>query len=141
MSQEGSGWRCIGTHRLRFEPPDLIFLEDRGDFSLEDAAALIEEVDRIAASRGPLLLLNDFRQLGQVPSAARKRLINPSLISRIRAAAIFGAGFPQRILFRMAVNALKLTYGASMPEMQIFESEAEARAWLDEARRGRSAFP
>jgi hypothetical protein len=141
MSEESGGWRSIGTHRLRFEPPDLIVLEDRGDFSPADVAALVEEANRLAAARGPLLWLNDIRQLGDVPAATRKRLVQRDLISLVRAAAIFGASFPKRMLFRMVVNALRLTYDAPIPEIQLFASEEEARAWLDEVRRGRSALP
>lgn len=137
MSEESGGWRRIGDSLLRVEPPDLLFVRDRGTVLPEHIAAIVEEARQLA-SGGPPLWLMDMSELGEVPAPTRKFIAKSDLLSLVGGAAVIGATFAHRVIVKLVINVGKLARpGAPSPEIRYFASEAEARAWLDEVRRSR----
>ncbi len=142
MIDESGGWRRIGDHSFRVEPPDLLFVRDRGDILPEHAEEILQEARRLAESGGPPLWIIDMTELGEVPARTRRVAAHFDILALIGAVAVLGASFMHRITMKVVLNVAKLARpGAPTPEVRFFASEGEARAWLDEVRRGRSASP
>ncbi len=138
MSDESVGWRSIGDHSYRVEPPDLVFVRDRGDILPEHVAPVIEELQQMVGRGIPPLWLVDITELGEVHPETRKCFAQSDLMSILGPVAVIGASFSRRVLMRLVFNAAKLARpGAKGPDVRFFASEAEARAWLDEVRRSR----
>jgi hypothetical protein len=131
------GWRSIGAHEIRAEAPDVLYLRDRGDVSPSEMSAIIEEGRKLAALSGrPPLWLNDISELGHVPSETRKLLTRSDLLLILKGAAVIGASLRQRVIAQLVLHAARLAYpNRPLPPVRFFASEAEARAWLAEARR------
>ena len=64
-------WR-IGASVLRFEPPDLLWAEFRGAFTLEDSKRLVD-VYRELNSR-PFYMVADLREVTAIPEETRRYL-------------------------------------------------------------------
>jgi hypothetical protein len=58
----------LGAHRLRFEPPDILWVEYQGEVSLGDAIRLVDFYRELSTS-GPFFLVVD---LGEVPPVDRE---------------------------------------------------------------------
>ena len=125
----------IDTDTHVVEPPDLFFLRDRGDVSATDAAGLIDEIRKLSATGGPILLLNDISELGSVPAEARKLISQRNVFGQIRALGMFGGTFAQRIIVTLVLTTARLGLrGSRFPPIRYFVTEAEARAWLESTR-------
>jgi hypothetical protein len=99
-------------------------------------SAIIEEGRKLAASSGrPPFWLNDMSELGHVPSETRKLLTRSDLLPNLKGVAVIGASLPQRVIARLVLHAARLAYpDQPLPPVRFFASEAEARAWIAEAR-------
>ncbi|MCC6558335.1 MAG: STAS/SEC14 domain-containing protein [Polyangiaceae bacterium] len=135
MIDDSGGWHSIGAHQVHVEPPDLLFVRDRGDVSTADAAGILDEVRKLSAVGGPIRMLNDIAGMGDVPAEVWRVFARSDLLSHVRAMGIFGGSFPQRVLATLIVTAARLGYrGSHLPPIRFFGTEAEARAWLEAAR-------
>jgi hypothetical protein len=118
------------------EPPDLLCVRNRGDLAPDELRIMLDEGRRLAAAQGPILWLSDLSELGNVYPATRKLVGTGDVLSLVRAAALVGAGFTQRIMTTLVLNAARLAHrGAAAPPVRLFATEAEGRAWLDSFRR------
>jgi hypothetical protein len=126
--------RRIGRHTVSFEPPRLICFVLCGDISVQeivDIAAFVQE----KTGHLPFVLgLGDLSELGDIPSEARK--MGASLIAQTRygALAFFGASFKALIVAKLVLGALRLFTRDQVPKA-FFDTEAQARAWLEERAR------
>lgn len=130
-------WQPIDKHSLRLEPPDILALRVSGEVSKDDMSRLIEEMIRIAAERQRLFCLCDSSKVTSVDADARKvaAALLPSIA--VEAIAVFGMSFQIRVLTTLIIKAAALLSRAnSSPPTVIFDTEAQARAWLDQRRRG-----
>jgi hypothetical protein len=139
MSDGGGAWRSIGAHQVRLEAPNLFFLRDQGDMSTADVAQIMDEMRRCASVSGPLLVLNDISALRDVSLEARKVVAQNDVLKVVRAMAVFGGSFAQRIVATLALMAARLRLRRKgIPPIRFFATEAEARAWLEENRGDRA---
>lgn len=135
MSHEAAGeWKSIGTHLLRVEPPDLLFIRQRGPFLLEQCVLIFDEARKLAAAAGPILWLTDARELGEVAPDTRRFIGESGSDQFTRASAVFGLSFTQRAVAQFVSKAVALIRGGKPVPLKFFETEAEARAWLAEHR-------
>lgn len=139
MATDDSDGIRIGQHLLRFEPPDVIYLINRGDLTPEEMRAIFEEVRRIAAGAGPLVWLSDVRELGELSSEVRKVAAREGgVMQLLHGIGVIGATFAQRIVITMMTNAARLfATKAAPPPVCFFDTADDARAWAAEQRRGR----
>ena len=137
MGDEHESWQTIGAHRFRVEPPDVFVLHDFGDVSPDEMRALCDVVHRIADEAGRAIFwINDISRMGELPAETRKIAALSGVLSRARAVAVVGAGFRQRILARLVVSAARLSMRAgSLPPIEFFPDEQEARDWIARLRR------
>jgi hypothetical protein len=64
-------WR-IGTSELRFEPPDLLRAEFRGELSLEETKRLVDVYRELSAR--PFYMVADLREVTAIPEEVRSYL-------------------------------------------------------------------
>jgi hypothetical protein len=130
------GWHFIGKHTVRFEPPDIVFFRVDGDTSVAQAKQLMQYVAALPKPEKGLFGLLDVAKAGRHDPAALKIPGTKEHMRLHRAVVYINARFHHRTLvglFQRVTRLLKLT---SVETPIIFvDTEAEARAWLDEYRR------
>jgi hypothetical protein len=141
MSEETSGgWRQIGKHLLRVDPPDLVLVRAQGDLLPDELREMLDEARRLAAVVGPVLWLSDISALGDMPAETRKVAAMSGVLTFVHASACIGARPIPRALVTLILHAAKLTNArSSMPPFRFVGTEAEGRAWLAEVRRSRDS--
>ena len=92
-------WR-IGASVLRFEPPDLLWGEFRGEFSLEETKRLVE-VYRELSSR-PFYMVADLREVTAISEETRRYLSEHADPGWILGVIYVGA----RLVHKAAVKSL-----------------------------------
>jgi len=124
----------IGPHTMVFEDPDLHILTFRGEIRGED-------VERI----------NGFSEAGLDPDSYQLILIDVSALEHVHASArrakrrvrrkntryfyaVVGASYTVRVGIEMFARAVNLLSGWQRMSLRAFQTQAEARAWLFEAR-------
>jgi hypothetical protein len=125
----------IGKHRFQLEPPDLVFITNDGDISVEEATQIAGRVEAFAEGKDLVLILfNVERATNHISPEARKIVVNRIGKLPVGGIAMFGATFSQRVIATLMGKAMLLLY-PSAPVVRFFPSEAAARAWLNERRR------
>ncbi|EYF08380.1 STAS/SEC14 domain-containing protein [Chondromyces apiculatus] len=133
LSVGRSGWQRLGTHSIRFEAPDIVFLRVLGDVTPEHIRHLFKEVRRLSSRSGTVCWLIDLTYLGQIPLETRKAAMEHGLDGHLRATAIFGANRVQRAIATLTIQASRLTgQPGALYAPRFFAKEAEARAWLED---------
>jgi hypothetical protein len=125
--------RQIGEHFIRFVPPDLIYVEFRGDVSTEQARelSLFFAQPECAAVRRYLV---DVRRLGSMASGARRELAMPRRTEppddtdcRIQLAFV-GASMRARVLLTVTIAAAQALKDIKLSSVY-FDTMPEALAW------------
>jgi len=120
----------VGTHSVTREASGLLFVRYVGDCAAHEMVAILDAIEVLGQK--DILALNDLTALGDVSPAARKIVAQDRRSGLFRAIGVFGGGFTVRILVNMSVTAARtLGVGITAP-IVFFETEAKARAWLDE---------
>jgi len=122
----------FGSHRVRFEPPDLMYLFWNGAVRAEH----IRRLSDIVASTGQqnLLVVNDLSR-SDIPDAhARRVAAEDERLRQLRAMAIVGASKPMRAVTNLIIRATTFFLGPQRTRVRFVETEAEALAWLDTQR-------
>jgi hypothetical protein len=128
----------IGKHRFVFEPPDTCFVTYVGDVLPEDAHGFKEACWKCAAGRSYLFLLLDQRQLGAVSPEVRKITMAGMKGLPVRATAVLGASFEKRVINGFINRGINLVLRTDNP-LRFFDTQEDARDWLQERRRVLSA--
>lgn len=129
------GWHFIGKHSVRFEAPDIIFNRPDGDMSIDEMRRILELVNSFPKPEKGYFGLIDASKGGRSDPAAMKDPALRAMNENHRGVVYFNAAFFHRTMigiFQRAARLLKL--GHNNTPLEIFETEAEARAWI-EARR------
>jgi hypothetical protein len=122
----------FGPHRVRFEPPDRLYLDWNGEVTPEHLQCLSDLVASIG--QRDLLVVNDLSRSG-IPSArTRKFAVQDERLRLIRAMAIVGASYPVRVVTNLIHRAASFLLGPQPMSTRFVETEAEALAWLDAQR-------
>lgn len=125
----------IGRHRIRFEPPDLVFVINDGEISRDQATELIGRVQVFAEGKDRVFLMFDLERSGHIEPAARKIVVDSFGRMRVGGIAMFGASFTHRVIASLMMKATGIFFSSPL-DVHFFASEADARAWIDERRRG-----
>jgi hypothetical protein len=125
--------RKVGAHALWFEPPDLLGMRPSGPMSSDEAAELLEELTELARLVPHALGLMDISGLGQLSSEARLVALKWTRPPNTET-AVYGASFRHRVMLELLSKAARL-FARDFSAMNFFETEREARAFLEERRR------
>ncbi len=129
----------FGPHRCEIEPPDIAHVHYSGDVSI----AHVKQIDTLllnALQADAVYLLRDARSGGIQSGDTRTFMARKPTISRLIAVVTYGASFHARTITTMTRTAsLALTHTG--PELVFVETEAEARAWIEDDRRRRQTTP
>lgn len=133
MSDDGFTQLGTGIHLVHVDR-DLVTMRSRGVTTVHDLEALRLLFESVRRKYGSLFALYDSRTGQGVDRAARKILLQPTpLEARPDAAATFGAKFSSRIMIAMIDRAL-IAFGKPSSGVSMFDTEAEARVYLDHER-------
>ena len=69
MQMQPREWK-IGTHDIRFEPPDTLSVKIVGDVRVDEASRIIDLCAELGA-KAPFYLIADLSGIGSIPSEAR----------------------------------------------------------------------
>lgn len=127
-------FRPLGEHSVRFEG-DLIFLRVKGAVKLGDMVEFMRLQAQVRREHGSVFMLYDSRENTALDPAARKYATDHTTEeSRVDAAASFGAPFGMRVLVNMLNRAHEMLRKEGA-RVQLFETEAQARQYLQDERR------
>ncbi len=139
---DGDGWRSIGAHAIRAEPPDIFFLRIEGDMTGPEMERVLEEYDRFVAVHGRGFWLSDGSKMGDLSVEARKLAARVRPAAGLAAAVVFGTSFRQRLMATLLVKTAALFRSpAEVIPVVFVQTEQEARAWIDGQRRRLSKRP
>jgi hypothetical protein len=124
-----------GNHRVYFEQPDVFFIVANGDISVSDVLRIHEAIAAFEEDKEYIFVLMDASRLGAMEPGARKVGTRPEASRRMRGLVVFSASFTQRIVIMLIAKAFALLKKDDRLAIGSFETEAEARAWIDERRR------
>lgn len=130
-----SGWRFIGDIFFRFEAPDTVYTALAGDLNVADVVEVAAEVQRTVKGKPHYFAITDIRSLGSPSMEVRKAAIEIGRGLPNRGMAFFGGSLRMRVIPSLIAQAVNLfnRWGKQSP-IRFFETEAEARAWIDERR-------
>lgn len=129
------GWHRFGKHAVRFEAPDIIHSRPNGDIELSDSMTLITFGKGLSRPQKGFFSLVDMSHVGRQDTAIAKQPEAQEFLQMQRAQVFYNASFRQRALIGIFIRLTKLLKNSSPANAVIFGTEAEARAWIDEARK------
>ncbi len=124
----------VGNHRLLTQGPYLVEIVLIGDLSTENVLRIHEEIGTFERDKDHILLLIDISRMGRLSEEARKAAARPGAMKRCRGIAACGASFPQRVMAILVLKAFRILNRNLDAPVVMFDTEAEARAWLSERR-------
>jgi hypothetical protein len=129
-------WLHVGKHTARFEPPDVVHLRPGGDVSIEETLALIAFLKSLPMPSKRFIGLVDMSQAGRQDPATAKHPDSDQFMRMHRAQVFYNATFYHRTLVGIFVRVAKVLKPDFSPGPVVtFETEVEARAWIDEYRK------
>ncbi len=130
-SHPTTDWFVVGKHVARFEPPDVVHLRPNGDVSLTETATLIEFVGSLPRPEKGFIGLVDIGHAKRQDPAAMKLPGANEFLQAYRIHVFYNATFYHRTLIGIfsRVGKLLKTKGP-LPDLMIFETEAQARTWI-----------
>ncbi len=135
---DSSDWTVLGRHRHRIVG-DVVEFESTGDFTLTDLARLNELQRQIEQRFDYSLIYVNNIEPGYLAADVRRQAVanNRDPQRRPWSLAMIGVRGAKGLLARAALlltaRAIQLASGRDLP-VRLFETEAEARAWLDQER-------
>lgn len=127
---EQGKFRYVGPHRVRIEPPDLLYLCLDGDVDLEHIKAFLEAVAEFPAE---VHVLRDARKSRIVTASAREYMLKNMPTGKVVSFISHGAPFHARTVITMLAKAIRLLRHDA-PVVGFTNTEAEARAWIEKIR-------
>jgi hypothetical protein len=122
----------IGKQLTGFEEPDVIYLKLAGIVTDEEAKAMSALHLDFCQGRDRVFFLVDMSELETIPNLARKATIDALRQMPMHGLSVYQAPLTARVLAKLIAAALRL-FGKGMP-LQFSDSEAEARAWIEQQR-------
>ncbi|MDI3291426.1 STAS/SEC14 domain-containing protein [Polyangium sp. 15x6] len=129
----------FGTHRARFDPPDIVRVWWIGPSIIGQIDTLYTWTATMIPDGSTYFVIADMSRLEEVGPAARKAAAGDARARRIAGLAIIGASFHMRVLMGMFLKALRVFYGQKMFQMKYFEREEDALVWVAAERARRAA--
>jgi hypothetical protein len=126
-------WGYVGKHRCRIEDDVFVSIND-GPVSLVEMQTMMGQIEAAVQNQGVRFYLMDLTR-SEAPSPEARRWMSQNPYQGIEAVAGYGASRTVRLLsdlMRRAMNALHRS--PSRTSFRLFETEAEARAHLQQLR-------
>jgi hypothetical protein len=128
--------RVVGSHRIDLEFPDVVHIHYGGDVEPAHYLAFQEFITDLLPET-PLYFLRDARKGGFVAAETRKHIVANANESKFIAVITYGSSFQTKTVFDNMNRALRTIRGTTVP-IEFFDTEAEARAWIDQHREART---
>ncbi|PTL79569.1 hypothetical protein [Vitiosangium sp. GDMCC 1.1324] len=122
----------LGAHALRFEPPDILWVEFRGAVSLEEAHRLVELYRELSRPR-PFFLVSDLREAAVLDQEVRRYFSENTEPEWILAVIYIGARLAHKAVARGLLLAAYLTGRAdasAMSKVHFVSTNDQARELL-----------
>lgn len=132
IERDAEGYRIIGKHRVRAEPPDVIHAILVGDITESDIPGLLDAVGELPAA-SHVFLLRDARRGGVPSRQARELIVKHPNIRRLRTVITCGAPFHETVAVSMIGRAMRF-FLPNAPSFHFVPTVAEGRALIDELR-------
>lgn len=123
---------AIGTHSFDMDG-DILCLTIRGEMTPEDARHELALLAKLCDEQGYALVLVDLTHSTGMKPEARRSLAEWNRAPTRQATAFYGATLAARATAALLMNA-KALVSQHRPSYMFFETEAQARAWLDDER-------
>lgn len=126
----------LGKHITYFEEPDILFMRLTGPVSAAEGTEINRLHRELGVGRDHVFFLVDLKNLDSIHPNVRKESGETLKDLPLRGAAIYQASFKARVVAKLILTAMNLfrTDGEKAP-IEFFDTEAEARSWIDLRRR------
>ena len=126
----------IGNQTTFFEPPDIIFLKLRGTCTWEEGSEINRRHREWGKTVERIFFLIDLAELDRIDPEVRKDATTTLAAVPLRGMVGYSAPIKARVIAKLIFTALNLfSNKADRIPLHFTDSEAEARAWIEERRR------
>lgn len=132
--RDGIAIHEIGPHRLEVEPSGIVHVHYFGDVQLVHFKEIDAMIKRTAAEI-TVYLLRDARGGGIATAETRAYSARNAHVENLAAVVTYGASFQAKTIVTMTNTAIRALRGEKAHPAFFFDTEAEARAWIEEDRR------
>ena len=117
------------------EEPDLVIGHYVGSVDVGDIRRVADVQRTFCKGKPHVFLMADLHRMDRITPEARRVAVEPVDSTPILAMALVGASFHIRVIGTMLIRGAQILRPESAFPTRFFESQAEARVWLDELRR------
>jgi hypothetical protein len=126
----------IGNQTTFFEPPDIIFLKLRGTCTWEEGSEINRRHREWGKTVERVFFLIDLAELDRIDPEVRKDATTTLAAVPLRGMVGYSAPIKARVIAKLIFTALNLfSNKADRVPLHFSDTEAEARAWIEERRR------
>lgn len=126
----------IGKQTTVFEPPDIFFLKIRGHVNWEEGSEINRSHREWGKNLERVFLLIDLSELDRIDPEVRKDATATMATIPLRGMVGFAAPIKAKVIAKLIFTALNLfSNKADKVPLHFTDTEAEARAWIEERRR------
>lgn len=124
----------IGKQITYFEEPDTIVLELEGDVTLKEGEEINRRHGEWGIGRDHVYFLLHLKHLQSIHPTVRKQAAE--LLSKVNLRGMVGWECPTktRVFAKLIFTAMSLFNRQARPPLEFFDTEAEARAWIERRR-------
>jgi hypothetical protein len=125
----------IGKQTTLFEPPDIFFLKLTGHVNWEEGSEINRRHREWGKDLERVYFLIDLSELDRIDPEVRKDATATMAEIQLRGMVGFGAPIKAKVIAKLIFTALNLfSNKADKVPLHFTDTEAEARAWIDERR-------
>jgi hypothetical protein len=126
----------IGNQTTFFEAPDIIFLKLRGTCTWEEGSEINRRHREWGKTVERVFFLIDLAELDRIDPEVRKDATTTLAAVPLRGMVGYSAPIKARVIAKLIFTALNLfSNKADRIPLHFADTEAEARAWIEERRR------
>jgi hypothetical protein len=137
--EQSASIRHFGKHAVWAEGPDTLVLRFGGDIESRSYQALLDFQHEWSRGKTFYFMLCDLSKIRTVEASSLRQFHSFRKDGPPVTVACFGASYTVRVAAEMSSRALRaLSHSAPSTVTRFFVTEAEARAFLEDARRSKS---
>jgi len=126
----------IGNQITYFEPPDIFMLKLRGGVTWEEGSEINRRHREWGKTLDRVFYLIDLAELDRIDAEVRKDATSTLAEMPLRGMVGYSAPIKARVIAKLIFTALNLfSNKADRIPLHFTDTEAEARAWIEERRR------
>jgi hypothetical protein len=126
----------IGNQITYYEPPDIFILKLRGGVTWEEGSEINRRHREWGKTLDRVFLLIDLAELDRIDPEVRKDATSTLAEIPLRGMVGYSAPIKARVIAKLIFTALNLfSNKADRIPLHFTDTEAEARAWIEERRR------